>query len=99
MQCLPNTNTASIEIVDEYIFVDYPGMTGQKCDRCSVSDHYVGNATGNGTCYYPLLISYQYTFTLDSKSDPYVSAINFVNVSSTKEEIDFNIQLEVSIYF
>ena len=73
----------------------YSGMTGQKCDRCSTSDHYVGDATGNGTCYYPLLISYQYTFTLDSKSDPYITAINFVNVSSTKEEIDFNIQLEV----
>ena len=71
-------------------------MTGKKCDKCSTADQYVGNATGEtGTCFYPLLISYQYTFTLSATEDASVTSINFLNVSQEKDDIDFTIHLKV----
>ncbi|XP_015343691.2 attractin-like [Marmota marmota marmota] len=53
------------------------GVKGDQCQLCEVENRYQGNPL-KGTCYYTLLIGYQFTFTLSQEEDRYYTAINFV---------------------
>ncbi|XP_033891470.3 attractin-like [Acipenser ruthenus] len=63
-------------------FCTTKGIKGDKCHQCEVENRYQGNPL-KGTCYYTLLIDYQFTFSLSQDDDRYYTAINFV---ATPEE-------------
>ncbi|XP_053556310.1 attractin [Bombina bombina] len=74
-----NTNTGKC-------FCTTKGIKGEECQLCEVENRYQGNPL-KGTCYYTLLIDYQFTFSLSQEDDRYYTAINFV---ATPEEIAFS---------
>uniref|UniRef100_I3N7F2 Attractin-like n=1 Tax=Ictidomys tridecemlineatus TaxID=43179 RepID=I3N7F2_ICTTR len=55
------------------------GIKGDQCQLCEVENRYQGNPL-KGTCYYTLLIGYQFTFTLSQEENRYYTAINFVAI-------------------
>ncbi|XP_039767662.1 attractin isoform X2 [Ornithorhynchus anatinus] len=63
-------------------FCTTKGIKGDECQLCEVENRYQGNPL-KGTCYYTLLIDYQFTFSLSQEDDRYYTAINFV---ATPEE-------------
>ncbi|XP_053314088.1 attractin isoform X2 [Spea bombifrons] len=63
-------------------FCTTKGIKGEECNLCEVENRYQGNPL-KGTCYYTLLIDYQFTFSLSQEDDRYYTAINFV---ATPEE-------------
>nr|XP_014344757.1 PREDICTED: attractin [Latimeria chalumnae] len=63
-------------------FCTTKGIKGDKCQQCEVENRYQGNPL-KGTCYYTLLIDYQFTFSLSQEDDRHYTAINFV---ATPEE-------------
>ncbi|XP_043998688.1 attractin isoform X1 [Gambusia affinis] len=63
-------------------FCTTKGIKGDRCHMCEVESRYQGNPL-KGTCYYTLLIDYQFTFSLSQEDDRYYTAINFV---ATPEE-------------
>ncbi|XP_035273051.1 attractin isoform X1 [Anguilla anguilla] len=63
-------------------FCTTKGIKGDRCHLCEVENRYQGNPL-KGTCYYTLLIDYQFTFSLSQEDDRYYTAINFV---ATPEE-------------
>ncbi|KAK6306803.1 hypothetical protein J4Q44_G00219510 [Coregonus suidteri] len=63
-------------------FCTTKGVKGDRCHLCEVENRYQGNPL-KGTCYYTLLIDYQFTFSLSQEDDRYYTAINFV---ATPEE-------------
>ncbi|XP_073467126.1 attractin [Aquarana catesbeiana] len=63
-------------------FCTTKGVKGDECQLCEVENRYQGNPL-KGTCYYTLLIDYQFTFSLSQEDDKYYTAINFV---ATPEE-------------
>ncbi|KAJ0062934.1 hypothetical protein NL108_009424 [Boleophthalmus pectinirostris] len=71
--CNPNTGKC---------FCTTKGIKGDRCHLCEVENRYQGNPL-KGTCYYTLLIDYQFTFSLSQEDDRYYTAINFV---ATPEE-------------
>nr|XP_056711187.1 attractin [Euleptes europaea] len=58
-------------------FCTTKGIKGEECQLCEVENRYQGNPL-KGTCYYTLLIDYQFTFSLSQEDDRYYTAINFV---------------------
>ncbi|XP_060781710.1 attractin isoform X3 [Neoarius graeffei] len=58
-------------------FCTTKGIKGDRCHQCEVENRYQGNPL-KGTCYYTLLIDYQFTFSLTQEDDRYYTAINFV---------------------
>ncbi|XP_014878047.1 attractin, partial [Poecilia latipinna] len=64
-------------------FCTTKGIKGDRCHMCEVESRYQGNPL-KGTCYYTLLIDYQFTFSLSQEDDRYYTAINFV---ATPEEV------------
>uniref|UniRef100_A0A3B1J5R2 Attractin n=1 Tax=Astyanax mexicanus TaxID=7994 RepID=A0A3B1J5R2_ASTMX len=58
-------------------FCTTKGIKGDRCNLCEVENRYQGNPL-RGTCYYTLLIDYQFTFSLSQEDDRYYTAINFV---------------------
>ncbi|XP_077945447.1 attractin isoform X3 [Gasterosteus aculeatus] len=63
-------------------FCTTKGIKGDRCHLCEVESRYQGNPL-KGTCYYTLLIDYQFTFSLSQEDDRHYTAINFV---ATPEE-------------
>ncbi|KAM9787623.1 attractin isoform 2-T2 [Syngnathus typhle] len=63
-------------------FCTTKGIKGDRCHLCELENRYQGNPL-KGTCYYTLLIDYQFTFSLSQEDDRYYTAINFV---ATPEE-------------
>ncbi|KAM4809130.1 attractin [Rhinophrynus dorsalis] len=63
-------------------FCTTKGIKGDECQLCEVENRYQGNPL-IGTCYYTLLIDYQFTFSLSQEDDRHYTAINFV---ATPEE-------------
>ncbi|XP_067099058.1 attractin isoform X1 [Osmerus mordax] len=58
-------------------FCTTKGIKGDHCQLCELENRYQGNPL-KGTCYYTLLIDYQFTFSLSQEDDRYYTAINFV---------------------
>ncbi|XP_042565745.1 attractin-like [Clupea harengus] len=57
-------------------FCTTKGIKGDRCNQCDVENRYQGNPL-KSTCYYTLLIDYQFTFSLSQEDDRYYTAINF----------------------
>uniref|UniRef100_A0A8C4R8L7 Attractin-like 1a n=1 Tax=Eptatretus burgeri TaxID=7764 RepID=A0A8C4R8L7_EPTBU len=81
-ECNPQTGTC---------YCTTKGIKGNHCQECDVDNKYTGDPK-KGTCYYPLMVDYQYTFTLTQEDDEHYTSINF---KTMPEELSRD--LEVSI--
>ncbi|CAB1312774.1 unnamed protein product [Coregonus sp. 'balchen'] len=59
--------------------------------RCDSENRYLGNPL-RGTCYYNLLIDYQFTFSLLQEDDHHYTAINFM---ATPEQVSHHTEASV----
>ncbi|KAG7262432.1 hypothetical protein CRUP_006542, partial [Coryphaenoides rupestris] len=59
---------------------------------CDSENRYLGNPL-RGTCYYNLLIDYQFTFSLLQEDDHYYTAINFM---ATPEQANKNLDMSIN---
>uniref|UniRef100_A0A8C7ZJ54 Attractin n=1 Tax=Oryzias sinensis TaxID=183150 RepID=A0A8C7ZJ54_9TELE len=73
-------------------FCTTKGIKGDRCHLCEVESRYQGNPL-KGTCYYTLLIDYQFTFSLSQEDDRYYTAINFV---ATPEEANRDLDMFIN---
>ncbi|XP_066586444.1 attractin-like protein 1 isoform X2 [Prorops nasuta] len=76
-------------------FCTTKGIIGDHCERCDESSLYSGDPT-KGSCFYDLVIDYQFTFNLSKKEDRHYRAINFKN-SPSKAEIDAEFSITCSV--
>ncbi|XP_056616392.1 attractin-like protein 1 isoform X2 [Triplophysa dalaica] len=68
------------------------GVKGDQCQLCDSENRYLGNPL-RGTCYYHLLIDYQFTFSLLQEDDQHYTAINFM---ATPEETNKNLDMSIN---
>ncbi|KAG5265473.1 hypothetical protein AALO_G00242870 [Alosa alosa] len=78
-------------------FCTTKGIKGDRCNQCEVENRYQGNPL-KGTCYYTLLIDYQFTFSLSQEDDRYYTAINFV-VTPDEQNRDLDMFINASKNF
>uniref|UniRef100_A0A674MTV0 Attractin like 1 n=1 Tax=Takifugu rubripes TaxID=31033 RepID=A0A674MTV0_TAKRU len=64
------------------------GIKGDHCQLCDSENRYLGNPL-RGTCYYNLLIDYQFTFSLLQEDDRHYTAINFM--ATPEQNLDMSI--------
>uniref|UniRef100_A0A671L195 Attractin-like protein 1 n=1 Tax=Sinocyclocheilus anshuiensis TaxID=1608454 RepID=A0A671L195_9TELE len=68
------------------------GVKGDQCQLCDSENRYLGNPL-RGTCYYNLLIDYQFTFSLLQEDDQHYTTINFM---ATPEETNKNLDMSIN---
>uniref|UniRef100_A0A4W3JFN6 Attractin GBD domain-containing protein n=1 Tax=Callorhinchus milii TaxID=7868 RepID=A0A4W3JFN6_CALMI len=73
-------------------FCTTKGIKGDQCQLCESDNRYLGNPL-RGTCYYGLLIDYQFTFSLIQDDDRHYTAINFM---ATPEQTDKDLDLSIN---
>uniref|UniRef100_A0A3B3DQB2 Attractin-like 1a n=1 Tax=Oryzias melastigma TaxID=30732 RepID=A0A3B3DQB2_ORYME len=73
-------------------FCTTKGVKGDQCQLCDSENRYLGNPL-RGTCYYNLLIDYQFTFSLLQEDDRYYTAINFM---ATPEQANKNLDMSIN---
>nr|XP_034994225.1 attractin-like protein 1 isoform X1 [Zootoca vivipara]XP_034994226.1 attractin-like protein 1 isoform X1 [Zootoca vivipara] len=72
-------------------FCTTKGIKGDQCQLCDSENRYLGNPL-RGTCYYSLLIDYQFTFSLLQEDDRHHTAINFIaNPEQSNKNLDISI--------
>ncbi|GLV41896.1 distracted [Carabus blaptoides fortunei] len=72
------------------------GLTGDHCEKCDATNHYHGDPSNKGSCYYDLTIDYQFTFNLSKKEDHHYTQINFRN-SPIKPDVDADFTITCSV--
>ena len=72
-------------------FCSTKGETGPTCEECDARNGYVGNAQGDGTCFYTIQENFIYTFTLTPSEDEYVTAINFRNQPGSSQDVELSL--------
>ncbi|XP_075233105.1 attractin-like protein dsd isoform X2 [Lycorma delicatula] len=77
-------------------FCTTKGIVGDHCERCDIQNHYHGDPTNHGSCFYDLTIDYQFTFNLSKKDDRHYTQINFKN-SPPKPDIDADFLITCSV--
>ncbi|KAJ1523050.1 hypothetical protein ONE63_002178 [Megalurothrips usitatus] len=77
-------------------FCTTKGISGDHCERCDTANHYHGDPTNHGSCFYDLTIDYQFTFNLSKKEDRHFTQINFKN-SPPKPDIDADFTITCSV--
>ncbi|XP_069690268.1 attractin-like protein 1 isoform X2 [Periplaneta americana] len=77
-------------------FCTTKGITGDHCERCDTQNHYHGDPTNKGSCFYDLTIDYQFTFNLSKKEDRHYTQINFKN-SPPKPDVDADFSITCSV--
>ncbi|XP_061693788.1 attractin-like protein 1 isoform X4 [Syngnathoides biaculeatus] len=73
-------------------FCSTKGIKGEQCQLCDSENRYLGNPL-RGTCYYNLLIDYQFTFSLLQEDDRNYTAINFM---ATPEQANKNLDMSIN---
>ncbi|XP_078717801.1 attractin isoform X3 [Lampetra fluviatilis] len=68
------------------------GIKGDQCQLCDIDNRYLGNPL-KGTCYYSLLIDYQFTFSLSLEDDKHYTSINFM---ATPEESNRDLDMFIN---
>ncbi|XP_049809603.1 attractin [Schistocerca nitens] len=77
-------------------FCTTKGIVGDHCERCDTQNHYLGDPTNKGSCFYELTIDYQFTFNLSKKDDRHYTQINFRN-SPPKSDVDAEFSITCSV--
>ncbi|XP_014874198.1 attractin-like protein 1, partial [Poecilia latipinna] len=90
--CKCNNHTNLCHISSGKCFCTTKGVKGDQCQLCDSENRYLGNPL-RGTCYYNLLIDYQFTFSLLQEDDRHYTAINFV---ATPEQANKNLEMSIN---
>ncbi|XP_022918450.1 attractin-like protein 1 [Onthophagus taurus] len=77
-------------------FCTTKGLIGDHCEKCDQANHYTGDPSNKGSCFYALAIDYQFTFNLSKKEDRHYTQINFQN-SPNKPDIDAEFMIACSV--
>ncbi|XP_026212377.1 attractin-like protein 1 isoform X1 [Anabas testudineus] len=90
--CKCNSHANVCHINTGKCFCTTKGIKGDQCQLCDSENRYLGNPL-RGTCYYNLLIDYQFTFSLLQEDDRYYTAINFM---ATPEQANKNLDMSIN---
>uniref|UniRef100_A0A8C5E820 Attractin-like protein 1 n=1 Tax=Gouania willdenowi TaxID=441366 RepID=A0A8C5E820_GOUWI len=90
--CKCNSHANVCHINTGKCFCTTKGVKGDQCQLCDSENRYLGNPL-RGTCYYNLLIDYQFTFSLLQEDDRHYSAINFM---ATPEQANKNLDMSIN---
>ncbi|KAM9727958.1 attractin-like protein 1 isoform 2-T2 [Menidia menidia] len=91
-ECQCNSHAGTCHAATGKCFCSTKGIRGDQCQLCDSENRYLGNPL-RGTCYYNLLIDYQFTFSLLQEDDRYYSAINFM---ATPEQANKNLDMSIN---
>uniref|UniRef100_A0A673AYI4 Attractin-like 1b n=1 Tax=Sphaeramia orbicularis TaxID=375764 RepID=A0A673AYI4_9TELE len=86
--CKCNGHANVCQVLTGKCFCTTKGIKGDQCQLCDSENRYLGNPL-RGTCYYNLLIDYQFTFSLIQEDDNHYTAINFM--ASPEQNLDMSI--------
>uniref|UniRef100_A0A8C4HZ31 Attractin like 1 n=1 Tax=Dicentrarchus labrax TaxID=13489 RepID=A0A8C4HZ31_DICLA len=86
--CKCNGHASVCQVLTGKCFCTTKGIKGDQCQLCDSENRYLGNPL-RGTCYYNLLIDYQFTFSLIQEDDNHYTAINFM--ASPEQNLDMSI--------
>uniref|UniRef100_A0A3B4FYQ4 Attractin-like protein 1 n=1 Tax=Pundamilia nyererei TaxID=303518 RepID=A0A3B4FYQ4_9CICH len=90
--CKCNSHANVCHVNTGKCFCTTKGVKGDQCQLCDSENRYLGNPL-RGTCYYNLLIDYQFTFSLLQEDDRYYTAINFM---ATPEQANKNLDMSIN---
>uniref|UniRef100_A0A3B5BCR4 Attractin-like protein 1 n=1 Tax=Stegastes partitus TaxID=144197 RepID=A0A3B5BCR4_9TELE len=90
--CQCNSHANVCHVNTGKCFCTTKGVKGDQCQLCDSENRYLGNPL-RGTCYYNLLIDYQFTFSLLQEDDRYYTAINFM---ATPEQANKNLDMSIN---
>lgn len=90
--CKCNGHASVCQVLTGKCFCTTKGIKGDQCNLCDSENRYLGNPL-RGTCYYNLLIDYQFTFSLLQEDDHYYTAINFM---ATPEQTNKNLDMSIN---
>uniref|UniRef100_A0A8B9L738 Attractin-like 1b n=1 Tax=Astyanax mexicanus TaxID=7994 RepID=A0A8B9L738_ASTMX len=90
--CKCNGHANVCQVLTGKCFCTTKGIKGDQCNLCDSENRYLGNPL-RGTCYYNLLIDYQFTFSLLQEDDHYYTAINFM---ATPEQTNKNLDMSIN---
>uniref|UniRef100_A0A7N9AWV3 Attractin-like 1a n=1 Tax=Mastacembelus armatus TaxID=205130 RepID=A0A7N9AWV3_9TELE len=90
--CKCNSHAGVCHVNTGKCFCTTKGIKGDQCQLCDSENRYLGNPL-RGTCYYNLLIDYQFTFSLLQEDDRYYTAINFM---ATPEQANKNLDMSIN---
>uniref|UniRef100_A0A672NT19 Attractin like 1 n=1 Tax=Sinocyclocheilus grahami TaxID=75366 RepID=A0A672NT19_SINGR len=90
--CRCNNHTNMCHSSSGKCYCSTKGVKGDQCQLCDSENRYLGNPL-RGTCYYNLLIDYQFTFSLLQEDDQHYRAINFM---ATPEETNKNLDMSIN---
>ncbi|KAM6956454.1 attractin-like protein 1 [Aplochiton taeniatus] len=89
--CKCNGHANLCQVNNGKCFCTTKGIKGDQCQLCDSENRYLGNPL-RGTCYYNLLIDYQFTFSLLQEDDHHYTAINFMaNPEQPNKNLDMSI--------
>uniref|UniRef100_A0A672M8C1 Attractin like 1 n=1 Tax=Sinocyclocheilus grahami TaxID=75366 RepID=A0A672M8C1_SINGR len=86
--CKCNGHANVCQVLTGKCFCTTKGIKGDQCQLCDSENRYLGNPL-RGTCYYNLLIDYQFTFSLLQEDDQHYTAINFM--ATPEQNLDMSI--------
>ncbi|XP_062330450.1 attractin-like protein 1 isoform X2 [Osmerus eperlanus] len=90
--CKCNGHAGVCQVQTGKCFCTTKGIKGDHCQLCDSENRYLGNPL-RGTCYYNLLIDYQFTFSLLQEDDHHYTAINFM---ATPEQTNKNLDMSIN---
>ncbi|XP_032408589.1 attractin-like protein 1 isoform X3 [Xiphophorus hellerii] len=90
--CKCNNHANLCHVSSGKCFCTTKGIKGDQCQLCDSENRYLGNPL-RGTCYYNLLIDYQFTFSLLQEDDRHYTAINFM---ATPEQANKNLDMSIN---
>ncbi|XP_056290986.1 attractin-like protein 1 isoform X2 [Pseudoliparis swirei] len=90
--CKCNTHADVCHVNTGKCFCTTKGIKGDQCQLCDSENRYLGNPL-RGTCYYNLLIDYQFTFSLLQEDDRHYTSINFM---ATPEQANKNLDMSIN---
>ncbi|XP_034040368.1 attractin-like protein 1 isoform X2 [Thalassophryne amazonica] len=90
--CKCNSHANVCHVNTGKCFCTTKGVKGDQCQLCDSENRYLGNPL-RGTCYYNLLIDYQFTFSLLQEDDHHYTAINFM---ATPEQANKNLDMSIN---
>ncbi|XP_049862370.1 attractin-like [Schistocerca gregaria] len=98
-KCIPcecNDQAAECHPDTGKCFCTTKGIVGDHCERCDPYNHYFGDPTNKGSCFYELTIDYQFMFNISGKNNHHYTQINFRN-SPSNPAVDAEFRIACSV--
>ncbi|XP_061412599.1 attractin-like protein 1 isoform X1 [Lethenteron reissneri] len=94
-ECFCNGHATNCNPLTGKCFCTTKGIRGDQCEVCETENRYLGNSL-KGTCYYNLMVDYQFTFSLSLEEDSHYTAINFKANPDENRDMDMFINASKS---